>query len=348
MFRSNKEFSQKYFPLFENAFGFAKRARQHNVDFSQAWYNIFKFEIKRLAVVFFLEIVIRSFMATFPIILSLVITRMDKSLFYLASIGYLSVYVVGSFVMHNYTIAVANLINSVYYSAVKFFLVVDPKFHVSRSSGQVISKVGRGSEAVESILDVFMFELSGALAGLLAVVIAIININFEIGIYAMISVILLCSVAVFNQILRVNIVTPAVIESEDNLKAAGVETLQQVNHIRSSFASNEQINKVRNLTSRFSSVQATKWLVGIFATNITRVLFVVSFMVVGTITLDKINENLLPLPIAIGLLGSFLTASTQIIFLGRAVERFSDRISRLIDLFDFIRSFGKQTYPVLD
>jgi ABC-type transport system involved in Fe-S cluster assembly fused permease/ATPase subunit len=348
MFRKNKEFSQKYFPIFEKMFGFAKRVRQYDVDFSKNWYRSLNFEIARLSITFLVEISMRAFLSTIPILLGLIITKTDKNLFYILCTVYLSIFMFTSFSMYNYSIAVSNIINSIYYSAVKYFLVVDPKFHSSRSSGQIISKVGRGSEAIESILDTFMFDLSGSLVGVMTAAFAIYIIDATIGSYALISVIILCSISILNQIIRVRIVAPQIIDNEDKLKAAGVETLQQVSHIRSSFASTEQIHKVGLLTSRYSTVQATVWLVSIFSTTFTRILFVISFVIIGSLTFDQVVQNILPVSVAVGILGTFLNASSQIVFLGRAVERFTDRISRVTDLFDFIRGFGKQTYPVLE
>lgn len=163
-----------------------------------------------------------------------------------------------------------------------------------------------------------------------------------------IFVIAIVLLSMFIQIVRVNITSVAQIKQDDKLKAVSVETLQQAAHIRSTFASNEQLNKIIALSHRLAQTLATHWFTSIFSSLFIRAVFVISFIIIGVLTIQSVQNNTINSTLAVSILISYLSSSAQILNIGRSVEIFTDRVVRISDLFEFIQGFGKQTYPVLE
>jgi ABC-type multidrug transport system fused ATPase/permease subunit len=348
MFRNNKEFSDKYFPILEKTFGFAKRVQISQVDFGKSWTKVVFDQKWRLGFSLMSEVLIRIYMTLMTIFVGWIFATQNYSWFYGLCWGYFGVLMLSTLSMYNYCILVSNMMESVMYNAVKFFLVVDPMFHSTRSSGQIIAKVNRGSESFENLLDGLTFDIVGAVVGILSVVVAMIVIDFRAGVLAGAFVLLIAALSFASQVMAIQVTAPKWIGADDKLKSTNVETLQQVAHIRSSFASNEQLQKVENLVKKLATTLATSWYSGLFSSTLVRAVFAISFVVVGSQIISSIQSGQLSAAVGIALLGTYLNGASQIVSIGRSIERLTDRISTIDDLFVFIRSFGKQTYPVLE
>jgi hypothetical protein len=121
--------------------------------------------------------------------------------------------------------------------------------------------------------------------------------------------------------------------------------LQQVFYIRSSFASNEQITKMKQTNFKDLYTTATSWRISGFIITITQVLFYLSLGILGFIML---RNNQVGLILSAALLINYYSLGSKFFNVGHSVKQLIKSYTGVVDLFEFIRGFGKQTYPVLE
>jgi ABC-type transport system involved in Fe-S cluster assembly fused permease/ATPase subunit len=239
------------------------------------------------------------------------------------------------------------LIHSVGYWAVRFFLTVDPITHSTRSSGKIIAKVNRGSESYETFLDIFSFDVWQTMVGMITAVVVIGRYNLMLGVIAFVSLFTVALLSIVIKTSMINITAPRWIKVEDTLKASNVETLQEVFHIRSSFASEEQDQKNYTNHTNLAVTIATSWYSGISTDILIKIVYVFSTLFLTYKIFGLIETGVLKEAIGISLIVTYLSGSSDVLRIGKRIERALDRYTRIQDLFEFIRTFGKQSYPVL-
>lgn len=340
--------SQKWYPIFEKLFGFEKRVKILPVDFAKPWWQIIWDQKFKLVLSIFLSVLDFAFYGLVPIIAGYIITSGNYTFIVYFVIAGILVNLLGPLQFYIYCLLEIQSMYSVSVQANKFFLTVDPLAHSTRSSGQIISKVGRGSDSFENILDIFNYELLWIFTGVFTTIIAMTSFDSNIGLIALFAIILVGILSVASRFWLTPITTREYIKKEDAFKAVGVETLAQVAHIRSSFASNEQKDVLEEKTTKLMITGMTTWFSGVLLNMVIRSIYFSTVLLIGWLLLESVRQNQIPLAIAIGLFISYVNGSSLINRLGRTVERFTDRVAKADDLFTFIRSFGKQTYPVLE
>lgn len=347
MFRKDSSFSQKYFPILYRFLRFEKVAKLHSIDFKRPWWRVVLHERLAIGLILVDEILLSAFLTSLPAVLSIVVTQGRYGLFQWMMVSWIGLLGLGSWACYLYCAALARTIWSTAFQATIFFLTVDPIYHSTRSSGQIIAKVNRGSEAFEDLVDTAVFDVVGILTSLSTIVITFFVFNSTIGWFALAAMFIAIGLSTTNQIIYNRIVSPAWIKQDDTTKAINIESLQQVAHIRAAFATQEQVGKLGAEAKRALATVATVWYGGITASQSVRLLYILSIWIIGNQILQLVQTGNLSQVSAIALLGTYFGGLNLIVRLGRSVERFSDRLSRITDLFAFIRGFGQRTYPVL-
>jgi hypothetical protein len=197
------------------------------------------------------------------------------------------------------------------------------------------------------VLDISMFEFLDISVTFGATLWAIFHYSQSLGIYAAAVLLVSAGLSIALRYTLVPITQFEWIKRDDEFKATNVETLAQVSHIRSSFASDLQDQRIQNRVKRLMSVQATSWSSSVMTQTIIRILYITGLGVVGTQILSQVQNGQLDTVIAISLIIAFASGQNNIVRIGRMVEKFGERVSRIQDLYEFIRGFGKQTFPVL-
>jgi ABC-type multidrug transport system fused ATPase/permease subunit len=246
------------------------------------------------------------------------------------------------------TILQMKSVNSVFLSANKKLLEVDPIYHTTKSSGVIISKVSKGSAAYEDVLDIMVFEIFALITSILASIYLLISYNIKIGIVASIMVVAMAAFSIFWNIFNNKIFKPSCIEAEDKISEVSVETLQQTHYIRSVFGTNEQISKLNSNVQDYVSKEATRWETDGLGYYIIRIMFFASVFVVSALILYEVQNQTITIPTGVALITSYYISSANIRNIGSQVKRLTSSHSRITDLFEFIKGFGQQSYPVLD
>jgi hypothetical protein len=83
-------------------------------------------------------------------------------------------------------------------------------------------------------------------------------------------------------------------------------------------------------------------------TTITRSLYIISTLSIAIVIFYQVSGGSLDQYLGITLIITYINGSSQILRLGRTINDFVEKVTGVIDTFEFIRNFGVQSYPVLE
>ena len=345
MFWDDRQTQEKYFNFFKQLFKFDKKMKLIEVDFSKPWWFLL-WQQKEVVALNMLNVFLYSIIASLaPLLLAQIfITGNISNLIWLI-LGLVIVKIVNYILFFYDPIMRLQSAKSIENSATKYFLTVDPVHHSLRSSGQILSKVARGSGGIDLLIDIISFNLLSLFGMIIGLTIAFWQVSVVLALIALVFMIsiVLFSIAMF--IVRSKLLRKVRIENEDKSKALNLETLQQVSYIRAVFGTKEQLAKVDRFQFKAMYTSAIVWEFGGTVVTLSQILFLFSMIVIGFILLTQIN---LDKTIAVSLLLSYYQIQAQISFVGNSFGRAINSLEDINDLYDFIRRFGKQSYPVLE
>jgi ABC-type multidrug transport system fused ATPase/permease subunit len=237
---------------------------------------------------------------------------------------------------------------SINYHGQKYFLTTDPIYHATRSSGEIISKLDRAWRSYEDFLDILTFEIIKIVISLITVAATFLYFDLWLGLISL-TFFLLIAIAGIGGSVGINKFTvPEWIKTEDKLKDVTVETLQQAQHIRSVFASDQQMKKVEEKNKNMMTTMATAWYTHHSYELFVRYLYLASVGIIGFVIYNYILSGKIDPAIGISLLVTYILGSTDILWIGHKVQRLTESAEKARDLFTYVKKFGRQSYPVLE
>jgi ABC-type multidrug transport system fused ATPase/permease subunit len=347
MFFSKQQF-RNFYPKLEKFTRFQNRIEIFEVDFEKPWWHILLKQKGYLIPQVLNEIFLIAFLTLIPLFLVQIFTFKRLDYFLIFGLVWAVMNLIPWFVFWSfYAPMVSQSTQSIYFSAVKYFLTVDPIFHSTRSSGQIIAKVTRGSEVFEDLIDRALFDLMKIFVGLITTIITFIFLEKSFAILACISYFIIGFFSILFRNWATQVTVPVMIQADDLKKEIGVESLSANSYIRSSFATPEQVLKIKSKSYKNGLVLATMWMSHITADMIVRMIYIVSFTLIGLFAINKIQQGFDPI-LAGTIMVTYYFGSRDLWTFGRFLGKFLENVQKLEDLFTFIRGFGKQSYPVLD
>ncbi len=342
-----KSLPERYYDFWIKFTNFKEKTKILHVDFKERWTNIIFSQKKYLFFILALSFIVNIFQTLLPRILGYIVENRNHA-HYLMFIGAWGVSVIIEFIiLYCAAILEVQCVSSIQYNAFRFFLTVDPIYHSKRESGKVFAKIERAARAYEDLLDITLFDLFSMLISIITVVGSFFYISFKLGIM---SFILLSLVALIN-ISLILFYTRAfeknLIKADDSLKVLSVESLTQVQLIRSYFASTYIAKKIKKFCHGLMYKIASSWLSISSIVMVTRVVYLFSIAIIGLQILNNIESNIISATVGLTLIVTYLRSTSEIIRLGRRIGKLAKLITRIKDLFSFINDFGKQTFPVL-
>lgn len=346
MFYNNPEFQEKYYNFILKFFRFENSMQIVPIDFEKPWYK----PLWDKKIIFGLDILSEIIQSVFsnltPLIIGYAIYNQSYVIFGYFAIGVLAVEIMNRTVKRFRIIHVMQIENSINYQAYNFFLTVDPIFHTTKSSGQIISKIERDSRSYGDLIDSFLENIY-IIVSFLTVIITLFSFDFKLGLIASIAFILLAIVNSLVSFLNAKSLTSKATKAKDAKASVTNENLAQNALIRSSFATTEQDIKTKKLTLDFMKVRTVAQFGSGIAVTINRFLFLIATVLLAFVILNLINSNQLTTVTGIALIITFLNTSSSVLSIGYIARTLTEQYSEVNDLFDFIRNFGKQTFPVL-
>jgi len=348
MFYNNTTLQHKYHNLVSNTEHFDKRMKILKVDFTQPWWDIITQQKGLAFLITSLQFVNSIFDALFPILIAWSITSASVFSFVLIALTRLGLTIAFNLVWGYNAIFQLQTIHSVEYAANKYFLEVDPIFHTTKSSGEILSKVQRGSDSYEDVMDIITFELFPMAIGFVTTVLAMFVFDWRLGFTSMFFIVLITLINIFGNIFSTKTFEPKSNKARDKLKAVIVENLQQAHFIRSLFATPEQLEKMKKLGIKNMVATANSWRGSNNIGSIVRMIYISSIIFIGLIVLNQLNSGALNSATALAIVLTYTNSTQGVLYIGDKVKRFSKSLVSITDLFQLINTFGKKSYPVLE
>ena len=211
-----------------------------------------------------------------------------------------------------------------------------------------MAKISRGSTSYEDILDIIGSELLGIIVSMVTITITMFAFSPQLGIVSLLFLSIIATFNVLAEIYRTIIFQPKRIIAEDMFKAVSVETLIQAPFIRAIFAANEQATKLKKMISNAMIKEGNSWQAGTYVSVCTRLSYIISIVTMGSVVLLQAKNGLFEPTLAVSIILAYVSGTQEILWIGDKAKRLTTALSNINDLFDFIRGFGKQTFPVLD
>jgi ABC-type multidrug transport system fused ATPase/permease subunit len=321
--------------------------KNRKIDFSKPWWKIFlEFPVRSSIVLF--ETMIRSGIESLlPLWIGLIIQSGDWTLAIWLG-GVLILLRITEYIgFQLYQTIVSSLQYNVDVAAKRFFLTVDPEHHVTKSSGKIISKTSNtGREFMRLCWDLF-YSLTPAISGFLAVLLALFQFDWRIGLIMGGFFVFITLITILGNAFMASNIVPIWIKARDAWTQVGIENLSQIWLIRSTFSVPEQLQKseeiVYNAVTTRSFMNMNYQMLG----TIIDLTYYLSVIVLMGWSINQVSVGALEGTVAIALVATYLNSSRVIVRIGSIVTSTVESFAGLNDMWDFIRNFGSQTYPVL-
>lgn len=339
--------AQKYYHFWLNLVDLKNRIQLLPVDFYSHWSKIMWRQKGKIAYILVAETIDNAFYTLIPLLIGWIVKTGNLNYFYVLIALWLTAISLEFSALYYASIVHLQTMHSIMYEGHKFFLTVDPIFHSTRSSGKIIGKIDRGASAYDDLLDVIGFDLLPTVVGISTIIIAFSRFDFSLALLATSMIFIIGIFNVTFQYLGSRGFEPHIISAHDKLNNISLENLAQINFIRSCFASNEMDASLKQGNQKMMYISGTSWIAFAGLTFFTRFFYVLSILILGIYLIILIKNQALSIEIGTALLMTYINGSYEIMRVGKKIRRFNKSITRITDLFTFIKHFGKQTYPVL-
>ncbi|MEI6729086.1 MAG: hypothetical protein WCK98_05580 [bacterium] len=339
--------NDQFYEFFKRIWNFEKKQTLVEIDFEKPWWHMVKPYAKKYLLIVVSAFVEIAFLTLLPIVFSKIIQDQDYNLLAITAVFGAIIFSLRIWALHINIRELQQSNKSLYYSADKFFLTVDPIAHATKSSGQIISKVDRGAAALIDIDAILSFDIYPVIFGLVAVIITFFSFNFQLGITATLILTAIIAINIYTRIFGNGVYQDRIIQADDKAKGDSIESLQQAPYIRSIFATIEQDIKIQKSLKNAMTTTSNYWQFAALIDMLTYIAYLVSVTLITALTMSLVKQNTLSTITAISLITTYIAGTKNIVIIGSRIRRLMEAEYRLRDLFEFIRKFGKKSYPVL-
>lgn len=238
-------------------------------------------------------------------------------------------------------------VHSMHYRAHQLFLQVDPIYHAHRSSGTILGKIDRASRAYEYFLDAVCLDLLQTVAGVSAIIVSFLYQSWKL---AVMTTLFLAVIVFLNYIVSQFYIVPyekRVVKADDKVRAVSVENLAQIQLIRTCFASNESIGKIKSKDSKAMRKEGGLLFLYTFFYYLIRMLYLLSIVIISWYIIVAIRDGIMTTPVGVSVLMSYLRGTHEVVRIERPMRNVIKSVTQIHDLFGYVKIFGKQSFPVL-
>ncbi len=238
-------------------------------------------------------------------------------------------------------------IHSIYQNTHQYLLTVDPHYHIYQSSGAMLAKIERAARSYEDLADHLTYEFVPLIAGIIAVAIAMCSYSFALGGITLFFITSILAIGYYFSRSYSTVLEGKFIVSDDRFKATASENLNQIPLIRSTFASEFRQEKLNKTIENNMKTESRLWFSYSFLFLGLNLLYLVSLATLSFFLIWKMNTAFLSAATALGLFLAYVQSSREITRFGRLLRKITKSKTAIVDLFEFMSTFGKQTFPVL-
>lgn len=340
--------ASNYYNFLDRILDYKSKIKYFDIDFNKPWLT--ETILKKpffVAISIVSEMIQAVFLTVSPISIGYIFqTRKYEYLWLFCSI-YIFFELVNRVVwsMQNYLIEVNG--GSLLISANKFLLTTDPINHTFRSSGQIISKIEKSIASLKDFFFIIIDDFVPVITSLVTLIITFLSVDLYLGLICLFSLTLIGGFNIFMAFYNGKALKPMMIKTEDNVSKTYTEGLMSINYIRSTFATSNFFKLIQQKELQNGSTKATAQMGYGIASSTVRIVFGISYLVLGLLILKMVNNNELSFIIGSSIFITYVAQASTIRSVGSLTQKIVENQIRLSDFFKFIRDFGKQTYPVL-
>lgn len=319
-----------------------------DVNFSRPWWELIKKQRWSVIAILSEMALYNIFWALLPFFISYVFST--KSFFVCFLLAGLWLLLNLSYIIVGKISQVFQLrcIHSIYKSAHERMLTVDPQYHVHRSSGVVLAKIERGARGYEDFADYVTFDIVPLVSGLIAVFITLAHYSWLLTGIMAILVLIIVYAGYYLALHKAIVQERQFITADDKYKSVAAENIQQVYLIRSTFATESRVDLLKRRVSANALAEGNLWYTYFSISVIINMLYYFSAVVLMFFLVWQIAYHSLNPAVAFGLFMAYLQASREITKVHKMFRRTMKSLTAIRDLYAFMASFGKQTFPVLE
>jgi ABC-type multidrug transport system fused ATPase/permease subunit len=227
----------------------------------------------------------------------------------------------------------------------KFLIQIDPVYFTTKSSGEIVAKIERTINAIHTFMSTIFETILPFVISIGVSIWLVAQSDWKLSILITLLFIILCyaniSLITFNN----NIFLTKINREEEIEKQYLLENIQQNHYIRSTFATPEQLHKTLEITYEVAINTATKWRTWQYLIIILEMILIAFVLVI--VGSQVMNKNTEPY-IIVGMLTSLYSIYMKYSEIGLMADEFTKSIHNQQEFWQFMRTFGKQTFPVLE
>ena len=348
MFKGSKFTYKKYYGWLYHLFSMQKRTQLIAIDFGKPWWSLVLKQKGAFFINFFIEGLNNIFLTIPALLLERILNggHFDYFLYFVV----LWLIILGLEVISDFyaTRTHVQCVQSIHYSAMQKLLKIDPIFHATNIKGKIIAKIYRGADAYKEMLRISTYELLSVFVGAVTVVISLMSIDLWLGFLSFALLFVFSSLFSFLFLISARALMPICIDADDRVKNAGLESINQISLIRSTFTSCEIHAKLKVINKKRLGVEGTSWRCYDILSTLTKVSYVLVFAVIGFYIIALMKTGKIAHMTGIALLITFFNGTYQLLQIGQFIYRFKEQLERVKDVFSYMGQCGRQTFPVLE
>lgn len=317
------------------------------VDFNKPWWRLITRQRFYLIATLIGETIVNAFRPLSIVLLGgcFAIGRFDY--FVYLFIAWTTIYIIEYAARVNNYILKVRALHSLRFRAHQWFLQVDPIYHAHRSSGTVLGKIERAYRGFEKLIEAVSYEIIETVIGVITVIATLCFYNIWLGV---ISFFFLSLIVICNLLIIQHIIVPQekrFLKADDKARSANVESLLQINLIRTGFATNQINSRLEEKNARVIRRDGKLSFTFIFFYTLIKISYLGSLFVLGLYVMNAIKGNVFSIATGTSLILAYMRGTYRIVKIERPLRHSFKSIVRIQDLFNFLNDFGKQSYPVL-
>lgn len=344
---SLKSLYHKYFNFWLKLANFKEKAHLIKVNFNRPWWAPIFDQKKYLLGIVIAKTIETAFFTLMPNIIGILLEQENFQYFIVLIFAWLITIGISYSADYLTSIVQMQTICGIQYYAHRYFLIVDPIYHKMRSCGKIIGKIDRAVDSYEDYTDILTTDFLPIIVGVLTVTIKFFQIDFILALLAVILTITTGLINTFLQILTTRSFEPQIIKAADQLNDINIENLTQIHFIRSAFASDQIKNTLKEKNNYMLNIWGTAWLGFATISFITKAIYALTIFILGIYMINLIKLGYISSTQGISLIITYIVGSKEVLKVGRNIRKFLKSITRIKDLYEYIRNFGKQTFPVI-
>lgn len=341
-----KALVSRYHDFFYALFNRTKFRALIPISFDEPWWKLLAYQRVRLFLTLVPLIIARVASMLAPLVLAAIIQRGSPHwliVFFVVWVVIMAIDYVGDL---SFTL-LSESTWSVQFYAYQLLVRIDPIFHATRDTGTVVAKIDRAVHSYHKILETGVYELTFTIVSVLTGIFSVWAVDTKIGLVALGLNVVIIVLSIGAYLINNDAFFASWVTADDRFKSVALENISQVGLIRSTFAGNEAMRRLRLNVSKLVSIDRASWGSFLLTNTIMRLLYFAALCVVCAFLIIASTQGHITALTATALVLTYFRGTYDVTKVGRYAYWFVTDIGRIKDLFEFLRGFGRQTFPVL-